>query len=347
MPKDEVLMTRMIKDLMLAAFFIARLPFIGLMMFLFRTPQRAAGPVSKILIVRLDRIGDLILSIPVIDNLRLKYPSAKITLLVRPYLMDLAMMIQGAANVKVYYDIPHNFNAIRSEKYDIAIDMHYDYKLEPALIAYLSGAPVRVGFAWGGRELLLTNSVKATIPPGKHMVETGLDLLRAIDVPVTVTVPKLIPPPSAIPSTKLVVVHPGGYYESQRWPAPYFAEMVKRMIDELNEVPILIGGPDDRELVYEILSAGSERCCKVAFPNMRDLIEILADSKLLVCNNSGPVHLAAALGVPTVSTMGPTDPVLWWPVGPGHIVVRKGKKVSDITVDEMFEAVKKALEGKG
>lgn len=332
----------MLKKNILEAYFMARRPFIQALKALVKIPPAPAGEVKKILVIRIDRMGDLVLSIPVIDNLRAKYPGARITLLVRPDMRELAGMIKSASDVLAYEGM-HTMLQVRGERYDIAIDMHYDYKLESAAIAYVSGAPVRAGFAWGERELLFTHPVAAAEPPDKHMVRLGLDLLGPIGVPAKVTVPEMDMPPAMAGKKKMVAMHPGGYYPSQRWGAAKFAELAKRIMTELGEDVILIGGPGDRAMVDDIISAMGHTNCRVAFPGMKDLIDIFSDSKLLVCNNSGPMHLAAALGLPTVSTMGPTDPVLWWPVGDAHVVIKKDAKMEEITVDDMYDAVKKVL----
>jgi len=173
------------------------------------------------------------------------------------------------------------------------------------------------------------------------MVELCLDLLKPLGVPATVTEPKLEIKNSSPALKKMVAIHPGGYYASQRWPAVNFAALAKKIIDELKEEVIFMGGPEDEPLMAEIINELGDRRFKMSFSGIKEMTLLLEDCKLLVCNNSGPMHLAAALGVPTVSTMGPTDPVLWWPRGEKNIIIKKDVKMENITVDDMFEAVKK------
>jgi ADP-heptose:LPS heptosyltransferase len=335
---------RIVKDSLLTAYFLMRVPFIRALKLLPREAVRKTDGISDILIIRLDRMGDFILSLPVIENLKLRYPEAKITVVVKPYLKELAGMIKSIDNIIVYDGYFSTVAKLRKKRYDIAIDMLCDYKLTPVLLAYMSGAPVRIGFAWGGRELLLTQAVIPAEPPDKHMVELGLDLLKTLGVPISVTIPKIATQRASGSARKMVAIHPGGYYKSQRWPEASFAELAKRVIDELKEDVLLLGGPDDRGLIDEIIDGIGQRICKVAFPGAKDLVGLLLECKVLICNNSGPLHLAAALGIPTVSTMGPTDPVLWWPVGDKNIVIRKDVEMKEIRVDDMYDAVKKVID---
>jgi ADP-heptose:LPS heptosyltransferase len=336
-------MRELIKKILLDIYFHARKPFIYALKAAFPPSRMTTGEVSKILIVRIDRMGDLVLSIPVIDSLKLRYPKARITVLVRPYLKELSGMIKSIDSVILYDDKIRAIKEIRREKYDIVFDMHYDYKLEPALIAYLSGARERIGFVWGGREALFTHSVKPQALPGMHMVDLCLELLRPMNIPAVVTDPRIEVPQPSGSTHKMVAIHPGGYYPSQRWPSGSFAALARLIVDEMKEDIVIIGGPDDKELVRDIINEIGERNVRFTYPGMKDMALILKECKVLICNNSGPLHLAQAIGVPTVSTIGPTDRTLWWPRGENAIVVDRGNDVTKITVDEMYEAVKQVV----
>jgi heptosyltransferase II len=330
-----------IKNTALRVYLFIRLPLIYLLKVLFRPYRVPSGKVEKILIIRLDRLGDLVLSIPLIDNLRLKYPDARITLFVRPYLKEMAGMIKSATDVVIYEGNFSSIGRIRKERYDIAIDMQCDYEVTSAFLAYLSAAPVRIGFQWGYRELFFTGSVRPFDFPGKHMVELDLELLKLLKVPVKVTEPRIKLAQPLSEKKKMIALHPGGYYPSQRWPKEFFVQLARKIMDEMKEEIVFLGGPDDAVLMDDIVNDMGDRKYKILVSGVKDMAHILEDCKVLVCNNSGPMHLAAALGVPTVSTMGPSDPVLWWPRGSNNVVIRKTGSVERITVDEMYDAVKK------
>jgi heptosyltransferase-2 len=257
--------------------------------------------------------------------------------MVRPYLVDLAGMIPAINDVFIYKGMIDAFRFLPNRKYDIAIDMLCDYKLEPAVTALLSKAPVRVGFKGGFREILFTHAVDDWKGSSKSMVDIDLELLRPLNIVPQVKIPKLTRV-GRVDSDKIIIaIHPGGYYDSQKWGYDRFTSLAK-MITEAYDARVIV--VDEK-----------------ALPSLKGFVELLSGCSLLVCNNSGPLHLAAALGVPTVSIMGPTDPSLWWPKGDNQVVIRKGVKCSPcslgkcrkhlcmdlITVDEVFGEVRKLL----
>jgi lipopolysaccharide heptosyltransferase II len=325
---------------------------------LFKAPSGEPECVSRILLIRLDRLGDFILSLPAVDSLRVAYPSAKIDVMVRPYLAGLAGMAPAINNVFVYKGIFDTFRSLPDQKYDVVIDMLRDYRLKPAFIALLSKAPVRIGFKGGFRERLFTHAVNDWKGSSKSMVDIDLELLKPLGVVPHVSIPKLARTPSPRDARAVIAIHPGGYYPSQRWPAKRFADLSSKMLEAFDISLVGLGGPDDRTFVDEIMARIPHQRAKAVFAGPEELVSILARSSMLICNNSGPLHLAAALGVPTVSTMGPTDPMLWWPKGDNQVVIRKAVKCSPcslgkcrehfcmelITVDEVFGEVRNILE---
>jgi lipopolysaccharide heptosyltransferase II len=347
-----------IKDAALWLYFILRLPAIWCVKLFWRPRVKASeAGKARILIIRLDRLGDLVLTLPVIESLRRYYPEARISILVRPYLAGLAHLIGSIDEVIQYDGFIKTAKRLRSEKFSIAIDMLCDYSLRPALLAYLSGAPVRVGFEGGYRELLFTEAVRSGGRP-RHMIEINLDLLAALGVPAVEKMPRLTLKGIEKGPERIIAIHPGGYYPSQRWPAEKFAEVGRRVLEAFDVSIVVLGGPDDSASVNEIIARISDRRARAVSVDLEGFALMLARASLLICNNSGPLHLAAALGVPTVSTMGPTDPVLWWPKGDNQAVVRKSIKCSPcslgnckehlcmdlITVDEVFGEARKLLE---
>lgn len=351
-------MPRALKNLILQVYFLLRLPFIWLLKILFKAPAGEPGRVSRILLIRLDRLGDFILSLPVIDSLRQAYPSAKIDVMVRPYLTGLAGMVPAVNEVLVYSGIVDALRSLPNRKYDIAIDMLCDYKIEPAIVALSSKAPVRIGFKGGFREAFFTHAVYSRKGSSKSMVDIGLELLTPMGIMPRVTIPKLAYSLKPKDAGTVIAVHPGGHYASQRWGFDRFASLVNKLAERYNFHILVIGGAGDRDEVKKIMEAVKGKDVEAIFPDLKELVRILSGCSLLVCNNSGPLHLAAALGVPTVSMMGPTDPALWWPKGEVQTVIRKGLKCSPcllgqcgehlcmdlITVDEVFNEARRLLE---
>jgi lipopolysaccharide heptosyltransferase II len=347
-----------VKKALLFIYFLLRLPLCFAVRFLFALRKKKSSAISKILLIRLDRLGDFVTSLPVIDNLALAYPEAEIHILVRPYLKELAGMIKNIDKVIVYDDFFRAARQLRREHFDLAVDLLFDYKLKTALLAFLSAAPIRLGFAWGFREVLFSDSVKAQDVSGQSMVAVNLALLGQLDVPIRVSIPKIDITAKEKSGRALIVLHPGGNFASQRWNKDNFVSLAKKLLQKYLCNVLVIGGSGEQPLVNYIVSQSNDGRIKAVFLRLDELTGLLAGCDILICNNSGPLHLAAALGIPTVSMMGPTDPVLWQPQGERNIVIRKEFFCSPcskamcrthqcmnlITVDEVLEKVKNHIE---
>jgi ADP-heptose:LPS heptosyltransferase len=136
---------------------------------------------------------------------------------------------------------------------------------------------------------------------------------------------------------QIVLLHPGGHYESQRWPVERFAEVAAGLARP-DRWCALLGGPSDEELLRAASGVPVAR-----LSDFRELAGALTHAHLLVCNNSGPLHAACALGVRTVSTLGPTDAAVWGPPPPHQIL--KGEPVSSIASRDVLERARQLLGG--
>jgi ADP-heptose:LPS heptosyltransferase len=347
-----------VKSLLLFIYFLLRAPFLWLIRFALPARRKEKKEISRILIIRLDRIGDFVTSLPVIKNIAAAFPGAKVDVLVQPFLADLARLDSHIDNVIVYDGFFQTASRLRAQGYDIAVDMLLDHKIKTALLAYATGAGIRSGFAWGFREVFFTHAVSLSMIKGKKMVDAHLELLKAIYVPGRFTVPVIDVPRRRTEGALIVSVHPGGYYPSQRWGADNFSAVIMRIIEKHKACVKIIASPSEKGLADQIVSRVNSESAEAVFPRTSsDLVSVLAQSDIVVCNNSGPLHIAAALGIPTVSTMGPTDPVLWQPTGEKNIVICKGLDCSPcsksycshhsclamITPEEVFQAVESAI----
>src|SRR5262249_54070145 len=164
-----------------------------------------------------------------------------------------------------------------------------------------------------------------------HIVDLNRDLLAAIGVPAPVSEPALylLAAERAAAEARVaalgaaaprVVVHPGAHYESQRWAAPRFAEVIARLTERIGAACLLVAGPGEDGLAEACAAATSDAL--LAGPlDVRGLMGMIAVADLFLGNNSGPLHIAAALGVPTLSLSGPTDPRRFAPRRPEDLVL--------------------------
>lgn len=297
--------------------------------------------VRSILVIRTDRIGDVVVSLPAIKALKDIFPYAEISVLARESNAAILANLPFIAKVIPYVSFRRSIPVIRQLRFDMAVDLVMDYSLKTAAIAFAGGAGVRAGFDIASRGRFFNIPVTPDVRE-KNMSEHVLDIVRSVAsvykqeaASTWDTVPHIKVPEKAMASAEYILkingikkndlilsFHPGGYFPSQRWIPEYFAELADRLREDYDAMILMIGGPEDEELIRKISSMMAvSPACIVGRP-LDAVAALLASSRLLICNNSGLLHLAAAVGTPTVSTMGPTVPYLWRPAGARHKVVR-------------------------
>ncbi|MFH1904711.1 MAG: glycosyltransferase family 9 protein [bacterium] len=326
-----------------------------------------ADEIKKILIIRIDRIGDVILSTPALKAVRKRFPSAHISVLVSHGTQDLLLTCKYIDEIILF----KNLSNIRKRRFDLAIDLHLDYPLKTALIAYLSGARYRLGFNVAGKGIFF--NIKLPAPrEDKSIIENTLNIAKILNASIEEKTPEISVIPEAeeyirnyliqenvLDNDLLVAIHPGGHYLTQQWLPDRFAELANRIIKKYKAKIIIIGASKEKGIINQIEKNISDRAISLINQPVRNIVAVIQRCNLLICNNSGPLHIATALGTPTVSTMGPTIAKRWWPSGEKNIVIRKDIpcigcnsgycriKTHDcmrlITVDEMFQAVEKQI----
>ena len=308
------------------------------------------SPCRRILVVRIDRIGDLVLSTPFFRNLRECFPEAEIVLLGRSFAREL---LETGKWVDRIYSVAADGQAppaLGREGLDLAIDLHCDYILRPARLARRAGAACTIGFDVAGRGAFFDIPVRPGEP--KHFIEESLDLLRALGFQPRPYPPEIQLDPGARAAARRTLIergvdgryvafHPGGFYSTQRWPAIRFARLAA-LVSQLGLACVFIGTEAERPLLDEISESMPAPAVVLCGQPLGTSAAIIGGSTLFIGNNSGPLHLACALNVPSASTMGPTDPVRFWPVSPRARVLRQ-KRVDDISVEDMFAAANAAL----
>lgn len=313
-----------------------------------------AGGIKSVLVIRIDRIGDFILTTPLIRTLAKSLPGAEISMMAGPYTSELARNIPYLKQV-ITYDGKKELNTWRARKafarrlkgrFDLVIDPLESYTLETALLAFWTGAPWRLGFDIAGRGVFFNLSAKPA--KGLHFVDQSLRLLEATGLKIEpVNEPELLLSGETVKRVDaylaarkigkqdtLIGVHLGGYYPSQRWTPEGFAAVADELGKRADTKIIFMAGKGEKEILAATLSRISFEPVIWDGESIEDFAGVVARCRLLICNNSGPLHLAVSLGVPTVSTMGPTVPWMWWPRGDKHAVVRKGLPCSPCNLGE-------------
>jgi heptosyltransferase-2 len=305
---------------------------------------------KKILVLRYRFIGDTVLTVPFLRNLREAFPQAEIDLMLEPFS---GQVLEGCPYVDriIPFEIRtiHRYSArsergkiagffhflkrIRQERYDAAFVLKRS--LSSALLVWAAGIPRRIGFATEGRGALLTDPV--SYRQDQHEVLNFLDCLRAVDVPVLSHGLELWPSPEGDATIRrlfaergwksgdlVVIIHAAASLPAKQWPLSRFAAVMKRLQEQYQARFLYTGAREDARLYEEIETQGpfgGLNLCGVT--SLRENLSAYRASSLFFGVDSGPMHMAAAVGVPVVALFGPTDERKWGPWGPGHSVLSK------------------------
>jgi ADP-heptose:LPS heptosyltransferase len=203
---------------------------------------------------------------------------------------------------------------LRREGYDLALDLQGN--LKSGALTWLSGARRSAGldrpFGKEGNRLLIDELVE---PPPGHRVDGYLALIDAVLGPGPHATGFL---PAEPRERGAIVLHPGvsRFGAFKRWPASHFAELGDRLGRRLEAPVLLTAGPDERDDALEVLALMREPATLADTPSLRDLVNLLAGARLVVAADTGPAHIAAVVGAPTLTLFGPKDPDIMAPRGP-------------------------------
>ncbi|MFH1414094.1 MAG: lipopolysaccharide heptosyltransferase II [Candidatus Omnitrophota bacterium] len=303
---------------------------------------------KRILITRTDRVGDVLLSTPVIKALRDRYPDAFIAMIVKPYARDIVadnpyldqvIVYDKSGKEKSWFGSYMFVRKLRKKKFDLAIILHPTNRMH--LISFLAGIPRRVGY---NRKLggLLTDAIKHAKQLGeKHELEYSLDLLRILNIepkernlfmPLRgeseIWADGLLEKEGIKKSHRLLAINPGASCPSKIWPDQRFAELANRLIEKYGFRVIVISGPKDITLVEKVVKGMGHPVVNLAGrTSLSQLASIVRRCELLISNDSGPVHIATALGVPVISIFGRNQqglsPKRWGPLGKRDRILHK------------------------
>lgn len=325
---------------------------------------------ERILIRGVNWIGDAVLTIPAISAVRHEFPRAHISLLVKPWVADIFKANSDIDEIilyeKIYDSIPGKFRLareLRKKGFDKAILLQNAF--DAALITWLARIPERIGYSRDARGFLLTNAVPVQNDSlKKHQIHYYLDLLNKAGIDARFSLPyiyltdaerlwaKSIISGSPLPSQSSLVlgINPGAAYGSaKRWMPESFAEVIKRIIDELDGRVIIFGGPSEKEIADDIASLCPEHSKDILImagkTDIRQLASLISECDAFITNDSGPMHMASALLVPTVAIFGSTDSAATGPFGDGHKIITKGLPCSPCLERECPEGHLKCMTG--
>jgi len=297
---------------------------------------------QKILVRTPNWVGDAVISLPALEALRTRFPRAEIVLAAKPWVSEVYRR-HPAVNRQMIFDpqgehrggrgFRRFIRALRDERFDAAVLLQNAF--HAAWMAWRARIPVRLGYARAGRRFLLTHPVE--VPPAAaygHQVYYYLNLLfragviRRIDpapaiqlllaVDEKLWAAKYLEALGLTGPRFLVGLNPGGFHgPAKRWLAERYAALADRLIGSLHADVLIFDARAEKSLAEEIARAMQHTPIIVESQvTLRQLMSLLGACRLVVSNDSGPMHLAAGLGVPVVAIFGSTDPRATGPVGP-------------------------------
>jgi heptosyltransferase II len=293
---------------------------------------------SPILIVPYMWIGDFVRCHTVVKLLRARHPSRPIDIVTMGVVAPLLDYMPGVRK-GIVVDLPRKRLALREhralakrllcEGYGQALVMPRTWK--SALAPYLARIPLRTGFV-GESRFGLINDLRF----GERRLPRMVDRCAALALPATEPAPKEWPLPELIVAateiarwrqrldlaaeSHAIAFAPGAVGPSKRWPAEYYAELARRLLTQGHSIWVL-GGPQEKNLAEQIAQADPVRVRDLTGPDLRNAILALAAARALVSNDSGLLHVAAALGTPSIGIFGPTSPWHWAPLNPIAAVI--------------------------
>ncbi len=329
----------------------------------------------RILIVRLGALGDIVHALPVAAALREHYPDARIDWLVDTHhtaIVDMVTVISRRTAVESHrvLDGLRTIGLLRRQRYDVAIDLQGLVK--SALFARLSGAARVVGF---DREHVRERAAwwwyteRGHPGDAAHVIDRNLSLLEPLGIADrTRRFPIAVPASTAVEAVAarvardgrqgFALVNPGAGWPNKRWPMDRFGEVASWIAATHGLLPVVLWGPGEQDVGVRIVNRSRDTAILAPKTGIGDLLALSRGARLMLSGDTGPLHLAAAVGTPIVALFGPTNPARNGPWNPDDISLsrydecvcryerrcRRGRScIEDISVGEVRDAIDRRL----
>jgi len=284
----------------------------------------------KILLIQYKPIGDVLLSTPLIKVLKKNYPNSEITFLTGPAASQVLENNPHLDNILIFdkngKDIIGGFLyflRLRKYNFDLAIDIQGNFST--AWASFFSGAQLRVGYNLRGRRYLYNKKV-SNITEDRYSSLKKFILLKRIGIFEEEEKPEIFLTEKETEFGKnvlnklnvkeddfIISVSPVSKRQARRWTKEGFAKLSDILISDYKAKVIMHWGPGEFDYVSDIVNKMNEKPVLLPKTCVREMASVIVKSKLMITNDNGPKHIAVALGVPTVTIFGPTNPKVWNP----------------------------------
>jgi heptosyltransferase III len=341
-----------------------------------------AHDFKNVLIVRTDRIGDVVLTLPMVPAIHSKFPGRRVSMLLRTYTRDLVEGFEGLETI-ISYDAKGELKGffqllgeVKAGRFDLVFAVHPTFRI--ALLMFLAGIPARVGTGYRWYSFLFNRRVfEHRKTAERHEAEYNLSLLRAVGCDIR-SIPSITMPVTEAARDaaareiqrlglttvrKLVILHPGSGGSARDWSPGNFGLLAKELKNDGYDV-VITGSADEQSLVSEVvrLSEGNALAADGRL-SLKELTAFIRQAQLFVSNSTGPLHIAASAGVPVIAFYPPMQacsPRRWGPLTDKKAVFVADNKICErckggacqgndcmdqITVDHVVRAARHLLSG--
>ncbi len=298
-------------------------------------------------------IGDMVLLTPALRALKQAYPESFLTLLLRPLVVDLMKANPYVDRCIVDTKTEGQFRSlmklvrnIREHDFDVSVVLH-PTSFRNALLSFIARIPIRIGSNYKGRGFLLTTSCPHNTD--LHEVDRYLTVLHLLNINTALTsssndtiqgfsqptlefwhtdaerqsIQKLLQNEGVTPNDRLIAVNLGTTWRTKQWDISNFAAVINQISGVASDFKIVLTGSTSEQEFVEKLLLSESTINLVGKTDILQLGALLERCEVCLTCDSGPMHIAAAVGTPTVALFGPTDPNRHQPYGTGHTVVEK------------------------
>jgi lipopolysaccharide heptosyltransferase I len=312
----------------------------------------ALPSAPRIALIKLGALGDLLYAFPLVSALKTARPAARLTWIVEERFRDVPRLHPGVDQVltidtrrwrhqlrrrewRAVWTELTSFRRLVRGQFDVALDVQG--LMKSAAVAWITRAPVRIGFARADcREALGARGLTHQAAPAGavHVVRKNMGLLTVLGLPTEPVRFQIAIQPAddwwvhhlfalhgIEEGTRTVLLHPGAGHPAKRWPVSRFIEVAEQLAGCPAVRLLWTAGPDESGLLQSVAER-LPRSLVVTPPGIGTLAALVRRCSLVIAGDTGPLHLAAALGRPTVALYGPSDPLHAGPAGVGHQVLK-------------------------